>query len=67
MHATVELVEPRGHDSLLHLRLDSPGAESVLAVIAGGAAAPPAGAHVFLTLPVDRRHLFDGRTGARLA
>ena len=65
MHATVELVEPRGHDSLLHLRLDSPGAESVLAVIAG--AAPPAGAHVFLTLPADRRHLFDGRTGARIA
>jgi multiple sugar transport system ATP-binding protein len=66
MHAIVELVEPRGHDSLLHLRLDSPGAELVLAVIAG-AAAPPAGAHVFLTLPADRRHLFDGRTGARLA
>jgi multiple sugar transport system ATP-binding protein len=66
IYATVELVEPRGHDSLLHLHLDSPGVEPVLAVIAG-AAAPPAGARVFLTLPADRRHLFDGRTGARLA
>jgi ABC-type sugar transport system ATPase subunit len=66
MRATVEFVEPRGHDSLLHLRLDSPGVEPVLAIIAG-AAAPPAGAHVFLTLPAERRHLFDGRTGVRLA
>jgi multiple sugar transport system ATP-binding protein len=66
MHATVELVEPRGHDSLLHLRIDSPGVEPVLAVIAG-TAAPPAGARVSLTFPADRRHLFDGRTGARLA
>ena len=43
IHATVEFVEPRGHDSLLHLHLDSPGVEPVLAVIAG-VAAPSAGA-----------------------
>ena len=66
LRATVDLVEPRGHDYLLHLRLDSPGTGPVLAVVTG-AAAPPAGAQVFLTLPPDRRHLFDGRTGARLA
>jgi ABC-type sugar transport system ATPase subunit len=65
LHATVDVVEPRGHDYLLHLRLDSPSADLVLAVIAG-ATAPPAGARVFLTLPPDRRHLFDGRTGTRL-
>ena len=65
IRATVEVVEPRGHDSVLHLRLDPPGVEPFLAIIAGSAV-PPAGAHVFLTLPVDRRHLFDGRTGARL-
>jgi ABC-type sugar transport system ATPase subunit len=66
LRATVELVEPRGHDCLLHLHLDSPGVEPVLAIIAG-AAAPPVGANVCLTFPGDRRHLFDGRTGARLA
>ena len=65
LRATVDVVEPRGHDYLLHLRLDSPSADLVLAVIAG-ATVPPAGARVFLTLPHDRRHLFDGRTGTRL-
>jgi ABC-type sugar transport system ATPase subunit len=65
LHAMVDLVEPRGHDHLLHLRLDSPSAGPFLAVIAG--AAPPVGAKVFVTVPPDRLHLFDGRTGTRLA
>ena len=69
LRATVDVVEPRGHDSLLHLRLhprpDSPAAGPVLAVTPG-AASPAAGADVFLTFPPERRHLFDGRTGTRL-
>ena len=65
LHATVDLVEPRGHDCLLHLRLDSPGGELLLAVVSA-ATAPPAGTRVALTLPPDRRHLFDGQTGIRL-
>jgi ABC-type sugar transport system ATPase subunit len=66
LHATVDVVEPRGHDYLLHLRLDAPGAGPFLAVVAG-AAPPPAGAEVFVTLPPDRLHLFDGPHGQRLA
>jgi ABC-type sugar transport system ATPase subunit len=64
LHAIVDLVEPRGHDHLLHLRLDSPTAGPFLAVVAESG--PPAvGAHVFLELPRGRLHLFDGRTGTR--
>ncbi|MBI4478379.1 MAG: ATP-binding cassette domain-containing protein [Acidobacteria bacterium] len=66
LHAIVDLVEPRGHDHLLHLRLDSPGAGPVIAVVAGFTP-PPVGAEVFVTVPPDRRHLFDGRTGKKLA
>ncbi|MBI4485974.1 MAG: sn-glycerol-3-phosphate ABC transporter ATP-binding protein UgpC [Acidobacteria bacterium] len=65
LHATVDLVEPRGHDYLLHLRLDSPEASPFLAVVAG-AAPPPTGAQVLVTLPPDRLHLFDARDGTRL-
>ena len=66
LQAVVDLVEPRGHDHLLHLRLDASGVPPLLAVVAGGA--PPAlGAGVLLTLPRERLHLFDGRTGTRLS
>lgn len=65
LHATVDLVEPRGHDHLLHLRLDSPGAAPFLAVVAGSQL-PSVGADVFVAFPPDRLHLFDGDTGARL-
>jgi ABC-type sugar transport system ATPase subunit len=64
LRATVELVEPRGHDHVLHLRLDAPGTEPFLAVVAG-IAPPPAGAAVFVTVPPERLHLFDPR-GARV-
>jgi ABC-type sugar transport system ATPase subunit len=65
LRATVDLVEPRGHDHLLHLRLDASGRTPFLAVVAG--AVPPAiGAECFLTLPPDRLHLFDGQDGTRL-
>jgi ABC-type sugar transport system ATPase subunit len=64
VQATVDLVEPRGHDNLLHLRLDSPGAAPFLAVVVGSV--PSVGAHVFLGFTRDRLHLFDGHTGAKL-
>ena len=65
LRATVDLVEPRGHDHVLHLRLDLPGVQPFLAIVAG-TTPPPVGAVVFLTLPAGRLHLFDGRDGARL-
>ena len=65
LHAVVDVVEPRGHDCLLHLRLDSSGASPFFAVVAGGAPPQPA-AHVSVTLPPERVHLFDGRSGQRL-
>ena len=63
--AIVELVEPRGHDSLLHLRLDLAGADPFLVVAAGGAV-PAVGTRVSIGIPRDQLHLFDGSTGARL-
>jgi ABC-type sugar transport system ATPase subunit len=65
LHAIVDLVEPRGHDHLVHLRLDSPGAAPFLAVVAA-ATSLSAGTQVFVAFPFDRLHLFDGRTSARL-
>ena len=65
VRATVDLIEPRGHDHLLHLRLDAPGVQSCVAIVAG-TPPPPVGAEVCLTLPADRLHLFDGRDGTRL-
>jgi ABC-type sugar transport system ATPase subunit len=66
LHAMVELVEPRGHDHLLHLRLGTAGADAFLAV-ASGSSPPPPGTDVSLTCPRERIHLFDGGTGIRLA
>jgi ABC-type sugar transport system ATPase subunit len=65
LHATVDLVEPRGHDHLVHLRLDSRGVPPLLAIVAD-TPVPPVGAGVFVTMPHTRLHLFDGATGARL-
>jgi ABC-type sugar transport system ATPase subunit len=65
LRATVDLVEPRGHDCLLHLRLDSPGGDRLVAVVPA-AAAPPAGTELAVSLPGDRLHLFDA-SGTRLA
>jgi len=60
LRATIVLVEPRGHDSVVHLRLDRV-ATPLVAVVAGPV--PAAGATVSVALPPDRLHLFgeDGR------
>ncbi len=65
LQAIVELVEPRGHDHLVHLRLDAPGSDPFLVVVAGSTP-PPVGAGVFLSLPQERLHLFEGRGGMRV-
>jgi ABC-type sugar transport system ATPase subunit len=64
LQAVVELVEPRGPDTVVHLRLAADGDPRVVAVVAGDA--PPPGAPVSLTVPPDRLHLFAGHSGIRL-
>jgi ABC-type sugar transport system ATPase subunit len=63
--AVVDLVEPRGPDHLVHLRLDAPDTPPLVAIVAG-AAPPQVGALVAVGLPPERIHLFDGATGTRL-
>ena len=58
LRAAVDLVEPRGHDHVLHLRLDVRGDQPFLAIVAG-TAPPLVGADVLLTFPADRLHLFN--------
>ena len=57
--ATVNLVEPRGHDDLVHLSLDAPGAPQLLAIAGAGSRPTAAGDRLFLTLPPNRLLLFD--------
>jgi ABC-type sugar transport system ATPase subunit len=65
--AVVELVEPRGHDFVVHLRLDRPEAPDAVSVLAVVDREPPvAGSRVNVALSAKRVHLFDGRSGARL-
>jgi ABC-type sugar transport system ATPase subunit len=64
VHAIVELVEPRGHDAVVHLRLDAPDTPAVLAVVVNE---PPAvNSRVSVAIADDRAHVFDGTSGARL-
>lgn len=59
LDAAVEMVEPRGHDYLVHLRLAAPNAPPLVAA----APSPPVDTRVFLRFRHDRLHLFteDGR------
>jgi ABC-type sugar transport system ATPase subunit len=58
---TVDLVEPRGHDFLVHVSLDVRGAAPVLAVVGAGNGLPEVGARMFMTLPPARLILFDAQ------
>jgi multiple sugar transport system ATP-binding protein len=60
--ATVELVEPLGHEQLLHLR--SGGV--VFTVRGAPGARPPAGAPMAVRMAPERIHLFDAATGVSL-
>jgi ABC-type sugar transport system ATPase subunit len=57
VRATVELVEPRGHDAVVHLALDS-ASPRVVAVVAAGQI-PPRGAQVEVGFRDGAVHLFD--------
>jgi ABC-type sugar transport system ATPase subunit len=64
LRATVDLVEPRGPDDVLHLHLD--GSNTPLVAVVSGSAPPAIGAEVFITLLPDKLHIFDQRDGSRL-
>jgi ABC-type sugar transport system ATPase subunit len=64
IRATIELVEPRGADQVLHLRLDA--VDIPLLAIVPAIPSSVAGTGVLVTLPADRLHFFDGSTGTRL-
>jgi sn-glycerol 3-phosphate transport system ATP-binding protein len=61
--ATIELVEPRGADQVLHLRLDA--VDTTLLAVVSGPTPMVAGTGVRVALPADRLHLFDGAAGTR--
>jgi ABC-type sugar transport system ATPase subunit len=63
LRATIELVEPRGHDYLLHVR---PAGADVPPLLVVTTMAVPPGDTVFPQFPSDRLHLFDGRDGRRI-
>ena len=64
LRAVAELVEPRGHDYLIHLRL-APTGDPLLVVHADDD--PPAiGATVGVSFVRERLHLFDGTSGMRI-
>ncbi len=55
--ATVDVVEPRGYDTIVHLRARIANGRSIVAVTGG---VPRVGDAVRLLIPADRIHLFDG-------
>jgi len=59
LEGRVQLVEPRGHDYLVHIQLDVTGAPTIVAVTH----TPPPGERVFPQFRRDRLHAFtaDGR------
>jgi sn-glycerol 3-phosphate transport system ATP-binding protein len=65
LRATVDLVEPRGHDAVVHLTLqgDTPG--ELVAVVSANQA-PSSGEEVTVALGKDAVHLFDTASGARI-
>ncbi|HET7619314.1 MAG TPA: ABC transporter ATP-binding protein [Vicinamibacterales bacterium] len=53
---TIELVEPLGHAQIVHVRVDP---STRVVVVAAAEARPQPGAAVGLSIPADRRHVFD--------
>jgi ABC-type sugar transport system ATPase subunit len=65
LHATVDLVEPRGHDAVVHLSLhDSTRSELLMVVSAPEAPVPDTQVHVGFR--PGSVHLFDRKSGTRL-
>ena len=62
IEAVVDVVEPRGHDAVVHLRARIGDGAPLVAVVTG--AWPQPGDEVRVALPADRLHAFDS-TGRR--
>ena len=58
LRGIIELVEPLGHEQLLHLRVD----DALLTVRGTARERPPLGVTVALTVDPTRMHLFDSAT-----
>jgi ABC-type sugar transport system ATPase subunit len=65
LHGVVELVEPRGHDYLIHLRLAPPAVDPLL-VVQSDDDPPGIGATVSVSFSRKRLHLFDRTSGSRI-
>ena len=63
--ATVDLVESRGYDHIVHLRLEDSQDLSLVAIVQE-ALVPEIGSTVFLTLPGGKLHLFSDADGTRM-
>jgi ABC-type sugar transport system ATPase subunit len=57
LRAVVDLVEPRGHDVVVHLRLTAETTAPIVAVARGHV--PEPGSEVAVAFPNERVHLFD--------
>ena len=64
LNGVVEVVEPRGHDSVVYVRLDNPDGHQLVAVTT--MPPPTEGARLRPAFREGRVHLFDARTGARI-
>ena len=64
VRASVDLVEPRGHDAIVAVSAALPGGVVPLTIVT--TTPPLAGSDVAIDLPADRVHLFDAETGQRL-
>ena len=65
IRAVVDIVEPRGHDMVIHTRVSDSGGPALVAVVAARAVTT-AGVEVCFALRSDRLHFFDQRTRARV-
>ena len=65
LFATVEIVEPRGHDTVIHARTGGGEGPLVVAVIAADARVQPE-ARIRLGFRAERTHLFSRTTGDRI-
>ena len=63
--ATVALVEPRGHDAVVHLTMHLDSRPTLIAVVPSNAA-PARDAVVNVSFAADAWHYFDRATGSRL-
>jgi ABC-type sugar transport system ATPase subunit len=65
LRAVVDMVEPRGPDHVLHLRLEGRDDAAPLVAVTG-AEPPQVGQPVGVAVPHDRLHFFDRVSGVRL-